>query len=148
MKVNKTYEILHIDRNFFDSFNAAELRGEHKASDLMSGNYFSKYTKHPWPNLNSSSCQYYAGISGTTVLDYGDGESSVELQTQWHVDLGHMWYPLYNGRVPVVCEDIQWFTLGQHSGKHWTSLPKDMKVGWRGPCILKKNMNVIGEIMV
>lgn len=131
MKENKKYKILHIDRNFHDLVDNNTM-GISKASYIFRNNYTSVFTKSN-------------NINGTTKWIFDDGDTQTE-ETQWHVDLGHIWYPLQNGYVPP--EDEQGiFEIGKYAGKHWTELPKNTYLGWRGPCILLKDVNSIGYII-
>lgn len=132
-KKGERVKLLHLDRNFYDLLDYEAGEGVHKASKITRGNYFSEYTKAKDNDIAGSS---------TWLMDTKECYTDA---TRWHVDLGHIWYGLNEGYVPRI--DVQGiFEIGEHAGKHWTALPKDTCIGWRGPCILAADIDKVGCI--
>jgi hypothetical protein len=130
MKENKKYNLFHIDRNFYD-FVDMDTKGINLPTFIFRKNYKSIFTKSK-------------DISGTTEWIFSDNDRRTD-DTVWHIDLGHIWYPLHNGYVPLE-DSMGLFNIGEHAGKHWTELPKTTRIGWRGPCMLMSDINKVGNI--
>lgn len=129
-------KILHIDRNFLDLVDETR-KGERKAKDVFKDNYYSFIQK-----LDIKGEPFFTVCKGTL----NKGKDKFEI-TKWDIDLGHVWYPLKDGKVPLLI-DFGLFDIGINKGKSWEEFPKDTRIGWRGPCIFYKDIDKIGNIKI
>ena len=131
LKEGKSIHFYCLDRNWTEmvSFNNGD-DVEYKASDVLQNNYRAIFYKD-------------YGIRGETKWFFNDGTFRIE-NTVWHVDLGHIWCPLdEDDKVPLF---LECFDVGKLAGVKAEHLPLNTKIGWRGPCILKENLNKVGLI--
>lgn len=136
LDAGKPHKLLHLDRNFYELIDHNAEKGVHKASKITRGNYFSEYIKTKDNDIAGSS---------KWLLDTKDAHTDA---TRWHVDLGHIWYPLNDeGTVPKFDKDGI-YDLGTDAGKHWTALSKETHMGWRGPCMLAADVDKVGYMIL
>lgn len=64
----------------------------------------------------------------------------IDMNIEFHVDISGRWRPLRNGHVENGDGRFK------YSGHHWSLLPQDTRVGWRGPAMFAKDMDKCPEI--
>jgi|SaaInlStandDraft_1057018.scaffolds.fasta_scaffold01301_20 hypothetical protein len=129
-------KIFHIDRNCHDLLDDTK-KGVRKPTDVFKNNYYSVIQK---PEIKGE--PFFTVCKG--ALNKGEDKFKI---TNWDIDLGHMWCPLKDGKVPLII-DFGLFDIGPNKGKSWEELPKNTRIGWRGPCIFYEDINKIGNIKI
>jgi hypothetical protein len=132
--VGETYRFFFLDRNMFDvscdtKYN--ELNVPTKPSTFFRNGYYIDFTRRE-------------GIQGDWKWGF-DSESS-SIGEEFHVDMNTGWYPFRNNHVPI--KDSQGiFTIPEDfAGKHYSELPEDTRIGWRGPMMLTENMDKCPDV--
>jgi hypothetical protein len=130
-------EIFFMDRNIIDIADRNEKNVEMLPSDFFKDCYFIKFIKTD------------DGIRGTWFWNkhYLDDVGNCPEHKEFDIDLGTFWYPLKDNKVPV--NDQQGIVrFGKNAGKHYSSFPNNVRLGWRGPMMLKENMNKCSNIII
>ena len=135
LPVGETVTIFCMDRNLFDFCICEERIGKIiPAERFFAYGYIMEYVRTN-------------GIIGTwkfLIFDDSPKESEFDLD----LDLGELWYPLYNNRIPIVDSQEHFRIPDDFVGKHYEELPESTRVGWRGPCMLLKDVKKLPKILM
>ena len=135
----ETVHIFFMDRNMYDiSCDENPVGKPIKPSVFFKGGYYIKYTKTDEDGIKGD-WSWYA---------YGEKmDDTYNNNWEFHIDLGHCWYPLKNDCVPEKDEQ-KLFKTGQKSGKCYRQFPENTLLGWRGAMMLVENMDKCPDIIL
>lgn len=134
--VGKSVRIFFLDRSMFDLScdNKYNPIGQPiRPSEFFRQGYFIDFTRRD-------------DLKGTWTWTFN---GSVDNDREFDLALGeHLWYPMRDSKVPE--KDSQGiFTIPEDfAGKHYQELPRNNRIGWRGPMMLASNMDKCPDIVM
>tara|TARA_Y100000389_G_C17454810_1_gene517366 strand:+ start:828 stop:1430 length:603 start_codon:yes stop_codon:yes gene_type:complete len=133
LPIGTSIDIFCMDRNLFDFCIYEEHNKIISADKFFRNGYIIHYTK-----INGL-IGYWKFINIT---------DDIPEQREFDIDVGTFWYPLFNNKVPKEDFDMMFKIPINFAGKHYTELPLDTRIGWRGPCMLLKNVKKLPKILL
>lgn len=94
---------------------------------------------------------YYVNFTRTGDGIVGNWEwpelNRTDQAREWDIEFApSCWYPLEDDHLPI--RVLQGFSdLGNTSARHWRDFPASTRIGWRGPMMLKKDMEKCPDIL-
>lgn len=132
-EIGKPVKIFLLDRNMFDpSCDNNAINTPLLPSVFFRNCYFIEFTRRD-------------GLYGECKWLFNN---KTEYNFEFHVCMPTCWYPLKNNRVPIRDEQEIFEIHPAFAGKHYTELPKDTLLGWRGPMMLYENIDKCPKIIL
>lgn len=132
--VGEKTEIFFMDRNILDLIEDNKKYIPILPSEFFSKCYFITFTK-----IDN-------GIRGTWLWNTYSDIGNCPEHREFDIDLGSFWYPLKNDKVPLNDEQGN-IRFGKNAGKHYSAFSDNTRLGWRGPMMLKENMDKCSSII-
>jgi hypothetical protein len=135
--VNEKKHIFFMDRNMYDiscdiKYNPVGL--PIRPSHFFRKGYYINFTR-------------ITGLHGIWEWLY-DSDPHIDNDREFDVDMDRCWYPLEYDHVPNIDEQGVFKIPKKFAGKSYTQLPKDTRLGWRGPMMLVENMDKLPDIVM
>ena len=135
--IGEKQRIFFLDRNMFDMScrdDMNEINTPIKPSHFFRHGYYIDFVRNE-------------GILGDWCWVDGKTYRNVDNNRELDIDLGSLWYPLKESKVPIGDRQEIFKIPKEYKGKHYTQIPSNTRLGWRGPMILVKNMDKCPDII-
>jgi hypothetical protein len=133
LPIGKPIEIFCMDRNLFDfCIYKDRINIKMSAENFFNEGYIIKYEKT------------HGLIGKWKFLNFDDDYFIREFD----IDLGSFWHPLFNNKVPERDADFKQKMPIKFRKKHYSELPLDTRIGWRGPCMLLEDVKKLPQILL